>query len=129
MPRRSIDATTSRAKRAWLIGAVAIDLGLLGWFKYFNFFAHQIDDALGKVHLGAPLPLLMIVLPIGISFYTFQGIAYVVDTFRGDFAPVGFLDFAVFQSFFPHLVAGPIVRATRVHPAAGHAARPARPSR
>jgi alginate O-acetyltransferase complex protein AlgI len=103
-------ATTSRAKRGWLIGAVAIDLGLLGWFKYFNFFAHQIDEALGKVHLGAPLPLLLIVLPIGISFYTFQGIAYVVDAFRGDFAPVGFLDFAVFQSFFPHLVAGPIVR-------------------
>jgi len=103
-------ATTSRARRAWLVAAVSIDLGLLGWFKYFNFFAHQIDEALGKVHLGAPLPLLMIVLPIGISFYTFQGIAYVVDTYRGDFAPVGFLDFAVFQSFFPHLVAGPIVR-------------------
>ena len=103
-------ATTSRARRAWLIAAVSINLALLGWFKYFNFFAHQIDDALGKVHLGAPVPLLMIVLPIGISFYTFQGIAYVVDTFRGDFAPVGFLDFAVFQSFFPHLVAGPIVR-------------------
>lgn len=103
-------------RRGVLILAIAIDLGILGWFKYFDFFTVQINDALSRVGLGAPLPVLTIVLPIGISFYTFQGISYVVDVWRGDYEVAGRLDFAVYQAFFPHLVAGPIVRAREFIP-------------
>jgi alginate O-acetyltransferase complex protein AlgI len=109
-------ARTGRGRRAWLIGAVGTDLALLGWFKYFNFFARQVNEALAHFHLAPPMPVLAIVLPIGISFYTFQGISYVVDVYRDDIEPAPFLDFAVYQSFFPHLVAGPIVRAREFIP-------------
>ncbi len=109
-------STTASRRRAWLIATVTADLALLGWFKYFDFFVTQVNDALGRFGLDAPLPVLAIVLPIGISFYTFQGISYVVDVSRGHFALAKPLDFAVFQAFFPHLVAGPIVRAREFIP-------------
>jgi alginate O-acetyltransferase complex protein AlgI len=99
-----------------LIAAVAADLGLLAWFKYYGFFSLAVDHALRDVHFGMPLPLLQVVLPVGISFYTFQAISYVVDVWRGTIKPVKPIDFAVYQSFFPHLVAGPIVRASEFVP-------------
>jgi alginate O-acetyltransferase complex protein AlgI len=99
-----------------LIAAIAADLGLLGWFKYYGFFSLAVDHALKSVGFGMPAPLLQVALPVGISFYTFQAISYVVDVWRGTIKPVKSLDFAVYQSFFPHLVAGPIVRASEFVP-------------
>ncbi len=99
-----------------LIAAIAADLGLLGWFKYYGFFSLAVDDALKDVGFGMPLPLLQVALPVGISFYTFQAISYVADVWRGTIKPVKPIDFAVYQSFFPHLVAGPIVRASEFVP-------------
>ena len=97
-------------RRPILVAAVAGNLGILGWFKYYGFFALSVDRALDSVHLGAPLPLVQVALPVGISFFTFQAMAYVIDVWRGRFAPARLLDFAVYEAFFPHLVAGPIVR-------------------
>ena len=83
---------------------------MLGYFKYYDFFVNSSDNMLSVVGLDVPLSLRSIVLPVGISFYTFMAISYVVDTYRGDIVPTTFEKFAVYLSFFPHLVAGPIVR-------------------
>ena len=104
------------ARSTILIAALAADLGLLGWFKYYGFFALSLDQTLGDLDLGAPLPLLQVALPIGISFFTFQAMSYVIDVWRGDTQPARLIDFAVYESFFPHLVAGPIVRAREFIP-------------
>ena len=103
-------------RRVILTAAVAADLATLGFFKYAGFFASSLANALGSIHIGAPLPLLQVVLPIGISFFTFQAISYVVDVYRGTSEPASRLDFAVYLSFFPHVVAGPIVRAREFIP-------------
>jgi alginate O-acetyltransferase complex protein AlgI len=104
-------ARTTGARRLALILAVAGDLGVLGFFKYYDFFTDSLER-----NLGVSSPALDIVLPIGISFFTFQAISYVVDVHRGQATPVPLLDFAVYLSFFPQLVAGPIVRATEFLP-------------
>jgi D-alanyl-lipoteichoic acid acyltransferase DltB (MBOAT superfamily) len=90
--------------------ALTFDLGLLAYFKYTNFFLSSIDNAVGTSWIAN------VVLPVGISFYTFMAISYVVDTYRGQLVPASFARFAVFQAFFPHLVAGPIVRASELLP-------------
>jgi D-alanyl-lipoteichoic acid acyltransferase DltB (MBOAT superfamily) len=105
----------STRKRA-LVAAIVFDLGLLCVFKYLSFFVTQMDDALDGIGLGSPLPLVQIVLPIGISFFTFQAISYVVDVYRGDTPAASLGDVAILQAFFPHLVAGPIVRANELLP-------------
>ena len=102
-------------KRA-LIAAVTFDLGLLAVFKYLGFFVSEMDGALESIGLGSPLPLVQIVLPIGISFFTFQAISYVVDVYRGETRAASLVDVAILQAFFPHLVAGPIVRAHELLP-------------
>src|SRR3954454_21071246 len=102
-------------KRA-LIAAIVFDLGLLCVFKYLSFFVSQVDNSLDSIGLGSPLPLLQIVLPIGISFFTFQAISYVVDVYRGDTPAASLGDVAILQAFFPHLIAGPIVRANELLP-------------
>ena len=103
--------------RTLLLGlALAGDLGLLGWFKYYGFFASNFATLSAKFGLAAPLPLLQVALPVGISFYTFQAMSYVIDIRRGRSKPAGWLDFAVYASFFPHLIAGPIVRASELVP-------------
>jgi alginate O-acetyltransferase complex protein AlgI len=109
-------AEALRDRRWWLIAAVGGDLALLGWFKYYGFFAVNVDNTFHALGLGVPLPLLQIVLPVGISFFTFMALSYVIDVYRRDLAPVGWLDFAVYLSFFPHLVAGPIVRGGELLP-------------
>ena len=110
---RSPSQTTR--KRA-LAAVVVFDLGLLCVFKYFGFFVSELDSALDGVGLGSPLPLVQIVLPIGISFFTFQAISYVVDVYRGETRAASLMDVAILQAFFPHLVAGPIVRANELLP-------------
>ena len=101
-----------RARRALLISSLAANLGLLGFFKYFGFFVDQAM-ALGEL-LGftGHRPSLEIVLPVGISFYTFQTLSYSIDVYRRRIEPTrNLLDLALFVGFFPQLVAGPIVRA------------------
>lgn len=97
--------------RRRLIAAVAIDLIVLGVFKYYGFFAVNLNDLLTAIHLGAPLPLLRIFLPVGISFLVFRMLTYVVDIYRGQLDPAPLLDYAVYTAFFPYLLAGPIARA------------------
>jgi len=104
---RSRDA---RARKWLLAGAVAGNVALLGYFKYYDFFVTSTNNLLALVGVDVPLEARSIVLPVGISFFTFMGISYVVDTYRGEFEPVGLGKFAAYLSFFPHLVAGPIVR-------------------
>lgn len=109
------DAGTNR-KRA-MIAAIVFNLGLLGFFKYFNFFA---DTLAVLLNLSPDSVTLRIVLPVGISFFTFEGIAYAVDVYRRDIkARRNPLDFALFISFFPHLVAGPIIRPVDFFPQIG----------
>ncbi len=98
--------------RWYLALSIVSNLTLLGVFKYYNFFAENVAALLTALHLPASLPVLQVVLPAGISFYTFQSIGYVADVWRREIpACRNLLDFAVFVSFFPQLVAGPIMRA------------------
>jgi alginate O-acetyltransferase complex protein AlgI len=119
---------TEDARRRKLIvsAAVVIDLGTLGVFKYYGFFAEEINAVLDKASLGLPLPLAAIALPVGISFIVFQAISYSVDVHRRLIEPASTIDFALYLSFFPHLVAGPIVRAREFIP---QLAKPRDPSR
>lgn len=104
----------SAGKNAVRIGVIA-NLGLLGFFKYYGFFATSLINLLDRIGIGASPPLIEVLLPVGISFYMFQAISYIIDLGRGDHdQPMALLDFAFFLSFFPQLVAGPIVRATEM---------------
>ena len=105
-------------KTGWLVGlGVAANLLILGFFKYYGFFVEQAGELLAQFGWERDLPLLQIVLPVGISFFTFQGISYVVDVQRGKTPPAkSLLDVMLLMSFFPHLVAGPIVRASDLLP-------------
>lgn len=109
--------TGQERRRKWIVAVtVALDLGLLGVFKYYAFFVQQWTDAFHDVGVGRTFPLLTIALPVGVSFFTFQAISYVVDIKRRLVEPASTLDFAVYLSFFPHLIAGPIVRAREFLP-------------
>lgn len=102
-------------KRIWLIISLVTNLGILGFFKYFNFFIDTAGVALAAFGWEPNLPVLRIILPVGISFYTFQTMSYTIDVYRGHLAPTRqFLDFALYVAFFPQLVAGPIERATHL---------------
>ncbi|MCH7808221.1 MAG: MBOAT family protein [Planctomycetes bacterium] len=103
----------SRAgRKGWLIFSVASNLGILGFFKYYNFFIESAADVSALMGLSMPISTLNIILPVGISFYTFQTLSYSIDVYRGRLEPTkNFLDLALFVGFFPQLVAGPIVRA------------------
>ena len=100
-------------RRLLIACSLAGNLGLLGFFKYFNFFVDSAVDVLAQLGVHAHRPTLQIVLPVGISFYTFQTLSYGLDVyFRRLRATRSLLDFATFVAFFPQLVAGPIVRAS-----------------
>ena len=98
------------ARKRWLLAAVAGNVALLGYFKYYDFFLTSTNNLFAHAGVDVPVEARSIVLPVGISFFTFMGISYVVDVYRGDFRPTGLGKFAAYLSFFPHLVAGPIVR-------------------
>ena len=99
-------------RRTWLGTSLFCNFGLLGFFKYYNFFVDSAHSILGWLGLGFPLSTLHVILPVGISFYTFQSLSYTIDVYRGNLKAVRSpLDFTLFVSFFPQLVAGPIVRA------------------
>jgi alginate O-acetyltransferase complex protein AlgI len=109
-------ARTDRARDRWLLGALLGNLGLLAWFKYAGFLAGSADSLLRLLGLDVQVPFPEVVLPVGISFFTFQAISYVVDVHRRRIRPTTLLDAAVYLAFFPQLVAGPIVRATEFLP-------------
>ena len=119
-------APGGRWARLVLGATVAADLGILAWFKYYGFAAANVDAALAAVGLPAAVPLAQVALPVGISFFTFMGISYVVDVARGTIRPAGWLDFATYLGFFPHLVAGPIVRGAELLPQLARARDPSR---
>jgi alginate O-acetyltransferase complex protein AlgI len=101
-----------RKRRAWVLLSLATNLGVLGFFKYFNFFADSFEHLSSAFGLHPSIFTLKVALPMGISFYTFQALSYTIDVYRGDLEtvhdPVRYFSFIL---FFPHLVAGPIVRA------------------
>lgn len=110
-----VRSQNQRMGRAMLVTSVTINLAILGFFKYFNFFTGSFNALLASV--GLHLPELEIILPIGISFYIFETLSYVVDVYRGHTKPAhSLLDYAVFVTFFPRLVAGPIMRASHFLP-------------
>jgi D-alanyl-lipoteichoic acid acyltransferase DltB (MBOAT superfamily) len=122
----NIDRAEGQARRWWGIAAVTINLSGLAWFKYVGFLSTSSTSILNYLDLGVHVPLPKVLLPAGISFFTFQAISYVVDVKRGKLHPVGLLDFAVYLSFFPHLLAGPIVRASEFLPQTRHRIDPRR---
>ena len=105
-----------RGRRLLLTVALVFNLGILGLFKYYGFFLKSLSASLGAMGLPGHLPFVEVIVPVGISFFTFQAISYVVDIYRGKLVPGRWLDFAVYLAFFPHLVAGPIVRASEFMP-------------
>jgi alginate O-acetyltransferase complex protein AlgI len=108
-------AARPRWRKRLLFASLGVNLGLLGVFKYFGFFVENAGELLRLLGLPSFTGAVTILLPVGISFYTFQSMSYVVDVYRGDAAPRrSFLDYALFVSFFPQLVAGPIERAPRL---------------
>jgi D-alanyl-lipoteichoic acid acyltransferase DltB (MBOAT superfamily) len=106
-----------RRRKTVVALSMALNLGMLGFFKYYNFFAESLHEALARAGLSISMGTLEVALPIGISFYTFQSMSYVIDVYRREIPPTrNLVQFAAFVSFFPHLVAGPIMRPTTLLP-------------
>lgn len=104
--------TDDRRRKHIFYWSVLFNIGFLGFFKYFNFFAESLHTLLAACGLHTSIGTLQIVLPVGISFYTFQSLSYTIDIYRREMEPTGsFFDFALNVAFFPHMVAGPIQRA------------------
>ena len=111
------DAKTKNLKKFWFWLSISINLGFLGIFKYYNFFAESFAQSLSLIGFNANFWTLNVILPVGISFYTFHGLSYVIDIYKDRIKPEkNFIDYSVFVSFFPLLVAGPIERATHLLP-------------
>jgi len=113
-----IASSPSRPRRKTVLtSSIVIQLSLLGLFKYYGFFSQQLASVFSLVGIPVYLPALKFLLPVGISFYTFQTMSYMLDVYRGEYpCEKNFVNFALFVSFFPHLVAGPLVRATKLLP-------------
>jgi D-alanyl-lipoteichoic acid acyltransferase DltB (MBOAT superfamily) len=111
-------ATSNEAvRRRWLAAALSANLGILGFFKYWGFFTDTAVGMADRLGLDWTAPGLRVVLPVGISFYTFQSMSYAIDVYRRRVEPCrSLLDYATFVSFFPQLVAGPIERAGHMLP-------------
>jgi D-alanyl-lipoteichoic acid acyltransferase DltB (MBOAT superfamily) len=118
MPPPSVAAAADLRRRRWvLVASLSTNLGLLAFFKYANFGIDALQQVLAAAGLGPGWGRLDLVLPMGISFYTFQSMSYTIDVYRGVLAPLAsFRDFLLYIAFFPQLVAGPIVRATEFLP-------------
>jgi alginate O-acetyltransferase complex protein AlgI len=110
------DRSKTSASRTLVAMAVGVNLGVLGFFKYYGFFVESFISLADRFGVDLTPPLLEVILPVGISFFTFQAMSYVIDVGRGEIDTMRPLDFAVFLSFFPQLVAGPIVRASEFAP-------------
>lgn len=111
------DTEKPAMKKLWLLISLCINLGFLGLFKYYNFFASGFEHLLGTAGIHINAWTLNVILPVGISFYTFHGVSYILDIYNGKATPTrNFVNYSVFVSFFPLLVAGPIERATHLLP-------------
>lgn len=111
------EAKTERIRKFWFWLSVIINLGFLGIFKYYNFFATSFAAGLSNLGIQSNLWTLKVILPVGISFYTFHGLSYVIDIYYNRIKPErNFIHYSLFVSFFPLLVAGPIERATHLLP-------------
>ena len=111
------ESTTSGMKKFWFWLSISVNLGFLGVFKYYNFFAESMAESLTGIGFQVNPWTLAVILPVGISFYTFHGLSYVIDIYKDRIKPEkNFIDYSVFVSFFPLLVAGPIERATHLLP-------------
>lgn len=107
----------SEMRRWWLVGNIVLNLGILGVFKYYGFFADNLNLLLTQFGLSLDMPTWRIILPVGISFYTFQSLSYSIDVYRGKLpATKDVVAFCTYIAFFPQLVAGPIERATNLLP-------------
>ena len=119
--------TDPRKRRLILTASIAFNLSMLGFFKYFNFFAASLQALFATIGWQLDFVTIHVLLPIGISFYTFVTMSYVIDVYRRDIEPTrNVVDFAVFVAYFPHLVAGPILRATALLPQIAHERRVSR---
>jgi alginate O-acetyltransferase complex protein AlgI len=106
-----------KTRKFFLLLSVFVNLGILGFFKYFNFFIDSFNQLATTLGYSLDFLHLNIILPVGISFYTFQTLSYSIDIHRGRLTPTrNFIDFALFVAFFPQLVAGPIERARNLLP-------------
>lgn len=111
------EAKNNFAKKSWFWLSITINLGFLGLFKYYNFFIQTFSQAITSIGLHVDIWTLNVILPVGISFYTFHGLSYVIDIYNGKIKPEkNLVDYSLFVSFFPLLVAGPIERATHLLP-------------
>ncbi|EKT4510212.1 MBOAT family protein [Flavobacterium psychrophilum] len=111
------DSKNISSKKIWFWLSVTINIGFLGVFKYYNFFAESFAKVISDFGFELSPFMLKVVLPVGISFYTFHGLSYVIDIYKDRIkAEKNFIDYSVFVSFFPLLVAGPIERATHLLP-------------
>lgn len=110
--RKMHGSNTSSQRKYYLYACLAVNLGILGYFKYMNFFIGSFNDLVSLVGINDSVSTLQIILPVGISFYTFQVSSYSIDVYRKRLNPSNnYLEFSVFIAFFPQLVAGPIERA------------------
>jgi alginate O-acetyltransferase complex protein AlgI len=108
-------ARDRRTRKRWLVITLVSNLGILGAFKYFDFFVDSLRTLFDAIGFALDAPTLSVVLPVGLSFYTFQAIGYAVDVYRDELEPVdNYFDYALFVAFFPHMVAGPIQRASNL---------------
>jgi D-alanyl-lipoteichoic acid acyltransferase DltB (MBOAT superfamily) len=111
------EAKTIQSKKGWFWLSVLVNLGFLGVFKYYNFFGQSFVDMFSHLGVHLQLSTINVILPVGISFYTFHGLSYVIDIYKDRIKPErNFIDYSLFVSFFPLLVAGPIERATHLLP-------------
>jgi D-alanyl-lipoteichoic acid acyltransferase DltB (MBOAT superfamily) len=111
------ESSNPKMKKFWLYLSIVVNLGFLGVFKYYNFFADTFVDFFSILGFNIQLNSIQLILPVGISFYTFHGLSYILDIYNNRIKPErNFIDYAVFVSFFPLLVAGPIERATHLLP-------------
>ncbi|WP_445454326.1 MBOAT family O-acyltransferase [Flavobacterium sp. 25HG05S-40] len=111
------ESETKNGKKFWFWLSITINLGFLGVFKYYNFFAESFAELIANFGLQVSPWTLQVILPVGISFYTFHGLSYVIDIYKNRIpAEKNFVEYSVFVSFFPLLVAGPIERATHLLP-------------
>ncbi len=106
----------ARNRKRLVIAGVTANLGILAYFKYYNFFFDQVGTLLRHLGWERDLPVLQVIVPVGVSFFTFQGMSYLIDVYRGKIAPARLLDVTLLMSFFAHLVAGPIVRGADLLP-------------
>jgi D-alanyl-lipoteichoic acid acyltransferase DltB (MBOAT superfamily) len=114
---RMASSQQAGARKFWFWLSIGINIGFLGVFKYYNFFAESFADLLRMLGAQVSVHTLNIILPVGISFYTFHGLSYVIDIYKKRIEPEkNFIDYGLFVSFFPLLVAGPIERATHLLP-------------